>query len=624
MVSIDSCAGSVASRVEPSGIASNELYVVGIGVTNHCVRHLESFIKELPVNTGLSYVLVQPVLQDNKGIMIELMGKFDSDRIVEIKDGVEIEPNHFYHIQPDMTPLIEGNRFKVLPDTSNRETLHHVDCFLCSLAENFRENAISILLSDNSTDGAQGCNAIKANGGMIMINDQSCSPCDTPCDAFKTDLFDYIIPPREMPEHLLRYVNQRRGIHGIVDESDRKRGINWFTRVMEILLDHEGIDFSHYKPKFIERKIERHMSMCHCKTMEQYVEHLQESSAEVRLLRKDFLMTTTRFFRDYGAFDYLENEVLPAIFESKSEKEPIRVWVIGCSTGEEAYSLGILLLEAMQDKSRDVMLYATDLDEDALNLARKGTYPEGIFADVDEDYLLTYFVDEDGCFSVGEELRNLVMFQKHNVITQFPIQDIDLIACRYLMRTLKHDTRKKLLTKLNDSLKPSGFLVLGSGESAGDEGDLFETVDATWKVFKPVERQHEEEPVEETETDPHYKPPGMEVLGRQLLKAIITETQPPSVLVDQDGRLISTWNGGKRYFGHAKNGDPPYLVEIIDEPLKETLKALQKTCEIEGKKAHGSIEYQGKLLRMTGTPIAFPSLENPLYLITFKEIVTHG
>ncbi len=602
----------------------SDTFVVGIGVSDHSIEYLETFLKVLPINTGLSYVLVQPVLHNNKSMMIDLLGKFNPDHVIEITDGTEILPDRFYHVLPNKTPVIEGNRFKVLPDTCNKETLHHADCFFRSLAENYRDKAISILFSENTSDGTQGCNAIKANGGMIMINDSAISRSSKhACNSYKTELFDYIVSPRDMPKQLIRYVSQRKGLQGSADESDRIRGVNWFTRIIEILLDHEGIDFSHYKPKFLERKIERRMTMSHCKTMEQYVDYLLNNEEEISILRKDFLMTTTRFFRDYGAFDCLENEVIPAILESQKEKEPIRVWVIGCSTGEEAYSIGLLLLEAIQGQSRDVMLYATDLDDVALNHARKGIYPEGIIADVDEDYLLTYFTDEDGCFGVGEELRNLVMFQKHNVLTQHPIQDIDLIACRYLMRALKPDTQKQLLSKLHDSLKPSGYLILGSGESAGDEGNLFETVDPAWKIYKPVERKQDNiKRVNDAEEHIYYRPSGMEVIGRQLLKAIIKETQPPSILIDHDGRLICAFNGGEKYFSGIRNGDPPILAEIIDIPLKPALETLLKTCDMEGKKTRNTVEYNAKLLHITGIPIAFPSMENPLYLITFEDAVS--
>ncbi len=604
-------------------LINHDMYLVGIGASDQCIDHLETFVKELPVETGISYVLLQPFLQNHKSIMIDLLGKFSAKRVVTIEDGVEIKPDHFYLVQPDETPTIEGNRFKVLPDTENKETLHPIDYFFRSLAENFGEKAISILFSEDTCNGTQGCNAIKANGGMIMVNESSCAAMqELPCSISAKGHVDYVLAPQEMPLYLIQYVEERKGFQGAVDESDKKRGVNWFTRIIEILLDHEGIDFSRYKTQFLERKIERRISMCHCKNMEEYVAFLLSNEDEIASLRDDFLMSTTRFFRDYGAFDYIESEILPKIFNSKSEKDPIRVWVIGCSTGEEAYSFGLLLLEAMQENERDVLLYATDLDTKALDEARKGTYPEGIIADVDEDYLLTYFQDADGCFEVGEELRNLVIFQKHNVLTQKPIQEIDLIACRYLMRALKNVTQQELLEKLHGSLKPNGYLVLGSGENAGEEGDLFETVDPSWKVYRPVpqDKPVEEQPVEAPQE--FFRFPGMEVIDRPLLEAILRETNPASILVEHDGRMVCAYNGGEKYLGKPNNGDPPYLHNIIDISLRDSLCSMINGCDKEGRKLHHSIEHNNTLLRMTCFPLAVASQEHPFYLITFKETIT--
>ncbi len=628
---IEGISAPTAPQNEPS------FFVAGIGASNHCLQFLELFLTNLKAIKPISYVLLQPALLENQSIMGMLIEKFTPEKVLQIENDMEIQPNCFYYSNPDETLIIDNNRFYSVPDTSSKETLHPIDFFLRSLAENFREKSIGIIFSENTCDGTQGCQAIKAHGGMVMMQDKTCQINRTiPCSAVSTGIVDFILPADKMPAQLNDYIKQRNKLHNAIQNKKEKADEDWFKSILRLLFETAGIDFSYYKPKMLERKIERRSSICKCKTTENYAKYLSKNSDEVKKLSREILLNSTKFFRDYEVFSHLEQEILPTIFQTNPEKTPVKVWVIGCSTGEEAYSMGILLLEALnEDSKRDVMLYATDLDDESLEQAQTGSFPAGIIADVDEDYLLNYFVDDEGCYQAGEKLRNLINFQKHNVITQHPIEKIDLILCRYLTRYFKPETQSMLFRKLHKSLKPNGFLVLGTGETPDDSGVLFKAVDSKLKIFQPIQQEklvmngvlsndiHEEtiEPLKD------FKLPDLKAVDNPLYETIVRSMLPPSIIIDHDHNLVSVFNNAEKYLTEKPVSEPLKLFEMITPQIHDSLVKLLDSCFKRNRIIRYTIEVSTsegeELIRLTSTPLARNSRTITHYLITFKEIVTH-
>ncbi len=469
--------------------------IVGIGASAGGLEAFKAFFSAMPAEPGMAFVLVQRLQPTTKSILAELISRFTPLHVAEVVDGIVIEPNHVYIIPPDRDmALLHGQLHLFTPEAPRGHRLA-IDTFFRSLASDLHERAIGIILSGTGSDGTLGVRAIAGDGGMVMVQDPQSAQYDgMPRSAISTDLVNYILSPAGMPAKLLAYVQQSQ-IHALpVDIRDNQPQLPPITvdamqKIFIILRSHTGHDFSYYKLKTIQRRIERRMVVNQINQLADYVRYLQQHPLEVETLFRDFLIGVTQFFRDADVFALLQQTVIPQLIANRPADRPIRIWVPGCSTGEEAYSLAMLFYEAFDTQKTipKVQIFATDIDDHAIHRARAGIYADGISTDISPERLDRFFIHENGAYVIKKNIRDLIVFAPQNVVEDPPFSKVDLISCRNLLIYLEGSAQKKLLPLFHYSLNPGGFLLLGNSETIGDFGDLFSTIDRKWKLFQRKE-----------------------------------------------------------------------------------------------------------------------------------------
>ncbi|WP_084813679.1 chemotaxis protein CheB [Desulfogranum japonicum] len=464
--------------------------VVGIGASAGGLAAFESFFSGMPVDTppGMAFVLVQHLAPDHRSILTELIKRYTPMDVFEVTDGMKIEVNNVYIIPPNKDMALCGDSLRLYEPEAPRGHRFPIDFFFSSLAQDLHGRAICIILSGTGSDGIQGMRAVKAEGGIVMAQDPKSANFDgMPRSAIDTGLVDYQLAPEEMPAKLLAYVaqtfdNQYQPGAG-ADPCDESR----LKKIFVLLRNQTGHDFSQYKSKTICRRIERRQAIRQIGSIDEYITVLQQNAAEIEALFRDLLIGVTSFFRDPEAFAMLEKKVVPALFSGKPGGSVIRVWSMGCATGEEAYSLAILLHEHMETLSRKftVQVFATDIDSRAIETARAGLYPAGIATDISPQRLARYFTSEaeSSLYRIDKRIREMLIFSEQDVIKDPPFSRIDLISCRNLLIYLSAELQKRLIPLFHYALNPGGHLFLGTSETVGEYGDLFATLDRKMKIY---------------------------------------------------------------------------------------------------------------------------------------------
>ncbi len=462
-------------------------YVVGMGASAGGFEALEKFFDNMPPTSGMAFVVVQHLSPDHKSLMAELLAKHTEMAVLQATEGAELQPDHIYLIPPKKNLTVYGGRLH-LADKASNLTLHFpIDIFFNSLAEDRGEQTIAIVLSGTGSDGTRGIRAVKEQGGIIMVQDLNSAKFDgMPSNAIATGLADYILPPDQMPLELLKYVRHPCIAEPGGEGNKLLKEQTSLERIFSLLKTHSGVDFTHYKQSTVSRRIERRLSVNQIDKLENYVNYLHQNPNEVRALYKDLLIGVTRFFRDPESYAVMERRIIPEIVRGKKVNAPIRVWVAGCSTGEEAYSLAILFRETMDSLGmpREVKVFATDVDSDALEFASAGKYPESIIADLTNERFHKYFIRTGDKYQVANQIREMVIFAQHNIIQDPPFNKIDLLTCRNLLIYLQPVLQKKVLTHFNFALVEMGYLFLGSCETIGKFTNLFTAFDSRWKIYR--------------------------------------------------------------------------------------------------------------------------------------------
>ena len=461
--------------------------IVGIGASAGGLEAFEQFFTHTPPDTGMAFVLIQHLDPKHKSILSELVRRYTRMTVHEVEDGMAVEPNTVYVIPPNRNMALLHGNLHLLEQSEIPGVRTPIDFFFRSLAEDRKEEAICIVLSGTGTEGAMGLRAVKGEGGMVMVQDPESAKYDgMPRNAIATGLVDYILPPEKMADQLIRYVH-----HSLDDVSEKttdavnkKSGL--LQKIFILVRSKTGHDFSYYKQNTILRRIERRMAVNQINRLSDYVRYMQDDPREAVILFKELLIGVTNFFRDKEAFEALRDKAIPKLFENRSPDNPVRIWVPGCATGEEAYSIAMLCQDFIRTTGRNqaVQIFATDIDSDAIEAARVGLYPHSIAVDVPPDYLERFFKREDGSFRINKEIRDRVVFALQNVISDPPFSKIDLISCRNLLIYLGSELQKKVLPLFHYSLKKEGFLFLGSSETIGEFSDYFSVMDRKWKLFK--------------------------------------------------------------------------------------------------------------------------------------------
>jgi two-component system CheB/CheR fusion protein len=537
---------------------SSPFPIVGIGASAGGLAAFEAFFSGMPADRdpGMAFVLVQHLAPDHKSILTELVKRHTRMRVREVEDGMVVEPNCAYIIPPNRDMAFLGGALQLLEPSAPRGLRLPIDFFFRSLAQDQHERAICIVLSGTGSDGTLGVRAIKGAGGMAMAQNPESTEYDgMPRSAIATRMVDFVLPPAEMPAQLISYVAHAFGKTAIPLSPPTPKSEGALKRVFILLRAQTGHDFSHYKQNTVIRCVERRMAISQIDRLDDYVRFLQQSPAEVESLFHDLLIGVTSFFRDPAAFEALRLHVIPQLVEGKPPGAAIRVWVPGCSTGEEAYSIAILLQEhiAAVRQSLKLQVFATDIDARAIDRARVGVYPASIAADIASERLAQFFVQEpDGsAYRVAKSIRDTLVFSEQDVIKDPPFSKLDLISCRNLLIYVDGELQKRLLPMFHYALKPGGFLFLGTSESVGELAQFFSTIDRQSKLFQskadaPGARPQSEGgwPMHAPEQRPDVRNSGKLAGGSKVSlrdvteRTLLQEYAPASVLVDEHGDIL--------------------------------------------------------------------------------------
>jgi two-component system CheB/CheR fusion protein len=468
--------------------------IVGIGASAGGLAAFEAFFSGMPadVDPGMAFVLVQHLAPDHKSILTDLIRRYTRMQVFEVEDGMTVLPNCTYIIPPGRDMAFLNGTLQLLEPVSPRGQRLPIDFFFRSLAQDQRERAIGIILSGTGSDGTLGVRAIKGEGGMVMSQNPESTEYDgMPRSALATGLVDYELPPAEMASQLIAYAIHAYGKPPKPGTVPAPQVENATKKIFVLLRAQTGHDFSQYKPNTIHRRIERRMAVHQIDTLSNYVKYLQQAPPEVEALFRDLLIGVTNFFRDPEAFQTLEEQMVPKLFTGKPASATIRVWSPGCSTGEEAYSLAILLMEHMEalKKSYTVQLFATDIDSQAIATARAGIYSASIATDISPERLARFFtIEPDGrAYRIHKSIRDMLVFSEQNVIKDPPFSKLDLISCRNLLIYLNGDLQKRLIPLFHYALNPGGMLFLGTSETVGDFNNLFVALDRKFKLYQRKE-----------------------------------------------------------------------------------------------------------------------------------------
>lgn len=458
-------------------------YVIAIGASAGGLEAIHDFFDHMPESGKAAFVIIQHLSPDYKSLLVELVGRHTHMKVFEATDEVTVENNCIYIIPNDKFITIRKNRLVLGEKRGGPGPNTAVDVFLSSLAREWKNRAIAVILSGTGTDGTRGIEAIKQQGGMVLVQDPATARFDgMPNSAISSGNVDFVLPPSDMPVEILQYIHQ----DPLADLNGGEIDNQTLEEVFSLIHQEAGFDFHYYKTPTIQRRIIRRALQGNHRTLADYIGTLRGNPDEVRLLGKDFLIGVTRFFRDPEAFRVLREQVLPELLAGKNNDDAVKVWVCACSTGEEAYSIAILLSEAMESTRvfAEVKIYATDPDPAHIEIASQGAYPLTIAEDVPEEYLHKYFTQTGNTYTVTPSIRKKIVFARHNVIKDPPFIKNDLVTCRNMLIYMSPILQQKVFSILLFSARRQGYLFLGSSEHAGFPKDMVAEVSGKWKIYK--------------------------------------------------------------------------------------------------------------------------------------------
>ncbi|HEY3846007.1 MAG TPA: chemotaxis protein CheB, partial [Acetobacteraceae bacterium] len=615
---------------------TDDLRVVGIGASAGGIEALRGFFQNMPARNGLAFVVMLHLSPDRTSMLAEVLGRWTEMPVEQATDGVVVAAEHVYVIAPNMLMTIEHGRLRLrTPTTSMRENTP-IDIFFTSLAADCAPRAIGVVLSGTGSDGALGLKAIKQAGGVSLVQGgDSSGPqySGMPTSAVATGAVDLILPVNAMPEHILRLESR--------PESDAEAADGTGAEITEarpeicgILRNRVGHDFSGYKEQTFTRRVQRRMQFIGL-GLQDYVQRLRTDPGEVELLFHDLLIGVTTFFRDTETFDTLAQSVLPHLFEGKAADNTVRIWVPGCATGEEAYSLAILVREHLAKLSAQpaVQIFATDIDEAAVGVARTGRYPTQLLKDVSSARLERFFTAYDGTCQVRKELRDLCTFSAHSVIRDPPFSRIDLISCRNLLIYLDTDLQARVIPAFHYALAPGGYLLLGGSEMVTRHAELFAPLDKRHRIF-----QRRDAPSSLLQFSPLAGPSrlvpkpsprqrdsatGWSATAQMANDRILERYAPPFVVVNAEGTVVHFSSRTGRYLEPAPGIPSRELVSMARRGLRLELRtALRQALEtgqtIERQRVNVELDGGTQPITLTVDPLLTRDADR-LFMVVFSD-----
>jgi two-component system CheB/CheR fusion protein len=557
--------------------------IVGIGASAGGLDAFQRFFSKTPADSGMAFVLVPHLDAHHKSAMVELLRAYTRMPVIEIADRAQVEADHVYVIPPNATLSIAHGALHTMTPRSRGMT---IDDFFGSLARDQGDNAIGIILSGSGSDGTVGLTAIKEAGGLTFAQAPESSAFDSmPRSAAATGSVDFILPVEDIPARLVEQVRhiaklrQERKLDGFREEVRKN-----LAKIAALLRSKTGHDFTHYKESTCIRRVQRRMHVHQLTSASDYLELLRKDAAEPEALFRDLLIGVTQFFRDGKAFDALKTRVIPKLFEAKRADDQIRVWVPGCATGEEAYSIAILLREEMQsrDSSFKVQIFATDIDDHALGIARHGIYPQGAVRDLPEEKLNLYFTRQANTYRIVKEIREMCIFSVHNLIKDTPFSKLDLISCRNLLIYFDPVLQQRVLALFHFGLRQRGYLFLGPAENITPQPKLFSRVDSRARLFKAraVEPGRVAPELPLTIPRPDHVPPPARPVTLTVQEAMTRRAQrvieayaPAAVVVDEHYQVLHFSGRTGKYLQPSPGAASLNLFNIVDPGLRPDLRA---------------------------------------------------
>src|SRR5258707_2427476 len=560
--------------------------VVGLGASAGGLDASRRLLAALPPGTGMAFILIQHLDPTHASMMVDLLAGHTPMQVQQAADGMPLEREHVYLIPPGAYLSIRDGALRLSEPRERHGARLPFDFFLRSLAAEVGERAICVILSGTGGDGSLGLKAVKEKGGLVIVQDPDDAEYDgMPRSAIMTGAVDLVLPVGKIAETLAKYGRQ------LVLNGDRKgpgpdhHPPDRLAEIIELLRTKTSHDFALYKPGTLLRRIERRMALAAVDDSGRYLDMLRQDSGELELLAKDLLINVTSFFRDPKAFQLLAEEVIPDLVHRHPSDRPLRIWVAGCSTGEETYSLAMLFLEEIAAAKRNIKLqvFASDVDEDAVALAREGRYPESIAADVSPTRLARFFSREDHSYRVMAELRGAVVFTAQDVLADPPFSRLDLMSCRNLLIYLRPEAQEKVLLLFHFALRESGVLLLGSSETVGRLDDRFEPISKAQRIYRQIGHSRP------GEIDFPIGPGGagrtlwpgrttaasvQAIRARDLTQRVLLETYAPaSVLINRKHECLYYSGPADRYLRVASGEPSRDLLAMAREGLRSKLRA---------------------------------------------------
>jgi two-component system CheB/CheR fusion protein len=587
-----------ALPVETTGAQRQpEVVVVGIGASAGGLAALAEFFRHVPENSGLAYVVIVHLAPEYKSHLADLLQPHTAMQVLQVTETMELKPDCVYVIPPNANLSAIDTHVRLSPLEERRVERAPIDHFFRTLAEQHQQDSIGIVLTGTGSDGTLGVKEIKLHGGLTIAQDPNEAEYDgMPQSAIATGFVDLVLPIFSIPSAVLRFASTEPRLPLTADgdavQSDHRVLLQ---KVLAQVKARTGRDFTRYKRSTIMRRIIRRMQLRNTEELRQYVNLLRQTPDEARALADDLLITVTSFFRDPQVFARIERDVIPKLFREKGGDDEIRVWCVGCATGEEVYSFAMLLLEESARRESEaprLHLFASDLHDRSLEVARDGFYPGDIASEVSPERLKRFFTEETGGYRIRKEVREMVVFAPHNLLSDPPFSRLDLIVCRNLMIYLQRDVQTDVLRIFHYALRPGGYLVLGTSEST-DDAELFRTIDKQHSIHRrgvaerPESRlpvfplSHDRRPDAHAQHD-HATPRHYLAMHASLVKTFAL----PSALVGPDGQIVHLSEHGGRYLEHPEGGITTSAVKLIRRALVPELIAALHAARKELRATH--------------------------------------
>lgn len=619
-------------------------YIVGIGASAGGLVALEHFFTNMPPNSGMAFVVVQHLDPNRQGMLVELLQRHTAMPVVEAGDQVTVEPDQVYVIPPGCDIAVLQGALHLLQPPEPRGLRLPIDFFFKSLADDCQHNSIGVILSGMGADGTLGLRAIRQAAGATFVQSPADAQFDSmPCNAIDAKVADVIAPASELAAKILEYVVQHEaGQTTHTDAEQIKNDPGFLEKVIVLLRTQSGHDFSQYKKSTISRRIERRMGLHQLGQPNDYLRFLRENPAESELLFNELLIGVTSFFRDPVVWEQVKTEVIPSLVGHYPNGAMLRAWVPGCSTGEEAYSLAILFREAMDalqsTKRYSLQIFASDLDKDAIAIGRAGVYTRSIAADVSEDRLSRYFIEDAGGYRVNNDIREMVIFAQQNVIADPPFTRLDFISCRNLLIYIESELQVKLIQLFHYSLNSGGVLALGSAESIGSASELFSQLPGKTRLYRRLDARLRALPVgfpaafvhthsgsgdgqNVQEAGFHITRPNFQGLVEKLIlqryapaAVLVTETGETLYFSGRTGKYLEPATGAPNLnvFAMARDGLSLALSETFHMAVREKSPVTVKNVKIVGS---GPALYVDLLVQPLDEPVALRGM----VLIVFSD-----